>query len=169
MLLFNKLKIENINITLIVWIIIATLLLVLIIVLLALYSKKRMYRRQIRTVIARARGLWKTALQNSADYMMAMGLDPGHIESMDRSRITFRILTDLGELTLIAKSTCGANYGDGWRTILQARTEDENINFETEGGGTSFIAVLNPIEHQSVLKAIKDGKVTMVENEHLWP
>ena len=141
----------------------------LISTIILLYKKIRQEKfvKIIRENTKNAKDLWKTALENCADYVTALKLGEKDLENMENLNNVFVIKAPIGEVKIISKHTCGTDYGDSWRRILQVRSKAANL--KTEGGGTSHIAVLNPDDHQSVLSAIKDGKVMIEIGPNIWP
>lgn len=126
------------------------------------------YSKAIRLTAEQLSDAWKSVLLNHADYMDALVLDSEDINAMEEQHRVFVVQTNIGQVKIIAKNTCGCEYGDTWRYILQVRTKNPNV--QTIGSGTSYAVILDPKEHQFVLNAIKNGQVKeLIEEEAVWP
>ena len=138
-------------------------LFIAVIILLIKLSKKSQLSEDLLRALKFAKGLWKTTLQYSVDYMNALEIGENELVfyEMNKNIFVVQIGTeekkDMESITIFAKNTSCGGYGDdkGWRVVLQAREETLH---STSGGGTSYIAVLEPEKHAAVIEAIKAGK-----------
>lgn len=109
---------------------------------------------------------WRIVKQRSAEYAAALAMCERDIDDLEHLKGIVVVRTAKGEIFLTPKNTCGCPYGDTWHHLLQARSPNRpSIGI---GGGTTFIAALNPEIHGLVMKAIRLGQ-TEVRQGQIWP
>lgn len=109
---------------------------------------------------------WRIVKQRSAEYAAALAMSERDIDDLEHLKGIVVVRTAKGEIFLVPKNTCGCPYGDTWHHLLQARSL--NCPAIGIGGGTTFIAVLNPKIHGMVMEAIRLGQ-TEIREGYIWP
>ena len=130
-------------------------------------SPKNTVGAKIRTGRGMRVSFWQHIKGLSREYCAVLDMSGSDIESLESmGRCIVVTLLDGTKVFLIPKHTCGADYGDTWTYLLQARSNDHKVS--GTGGGNTFITSVSPEIHQQVLASVVAGRVEIVKGR-IWP